>query len=89
MIVIFIIIVAAVKNTSGRRTRSGTGSIYKEAGGVSEEESDSEFEPGSDGEDSSSAASEDAESSEEEGQDDDESEDEYNPFGGSDSDDGM
>ena len=79
-----------MKSTSGRRTRSGTGSIYKEAADSEGEErsDDSEFEPGSAAEDSSSS-DEDIPSSDEEEEAQDDSEDEYNPFGGSDSDDGM
>ena len=77
-----------MKSTSGRRTRSGTGSIYKEAADSEEGSDDSEFEPGSAAEDSSSS-DQDIPSSDEEEEAQDDSEDEYNPFGGSDSDDGM
>lgn len=80
----FVFLPASINTGSSRKTRSGNGSVYKEA--KLSDESDggdnaSEFEPSDDSQSSSQLESESDNQSEDD--------DDFNPFGGSDSDDGI
>ena len=80
----FISLTAALKVGNTRKTRSGKGSLYKE---LSDEESESDS--GSDFEPSESESSEAISSQDEESDEDDDDDEEFNPFRGSDSDEGR
>ena len=77
---VFLTVAASLKASGSRKTRSGKGSVYKELSDEeeSDRDSESEFEP------SESEASSLSESSL-----DEQTDEEFNPFGGSDSDEGK